>query len=664
MFTIDNDMTINVTRGDCGTFDVSATIDGAIYFFEPGDILRLKVFEKKNCENVVLKKDFGVEVITDTVTLSLTAQDTKIGEIINKPINYWYEIELNPETNPQTIVSYDDDGPKLFSLHPEGNETEEIYPEETEIGAFDYELDLTSNKALPNWVIAQEFFALQSKVKQIETGAMSVKAFGAVGDGVTDDREAIETAVSAIADNSVLSFPKGHYMIKSFPEEFVGTNYFNSAIFRIANKKNVVIDLNGSTIEICENGYVRYELFEFIDCENFVIKNGIIKGDRMSHDYTTVNSTHEWGCGVMVRSSKYSGRTDATNPEEFVEPTANKCYGQIANLEIYDFTGDGITINNGLSPGKVEVTDCNIHHCRRQGITIGDSDIVAVNRCHIHHIGTFDGVVGASPQSGIDIEPDMGTYHVSKVVLRDTVIENICGYTVVCAPRTIYESNGTLKGAKYIVDEMFIDSCTINGALYLGGWKKRTYNGEAVEYTPTLITNSELTHGLHYVLNSTKTDIELKYRALYFCGTKIFNSIINSCSEDIYTDNTDYTVFACPSTETVLIENCVINLLLENARLRNGQLTNVIVNGGSIYSFEQASNNATIKDCTNVTFNGCLFAITGAIKKFKFALCRFKNCGLVKDDTGTLALRNCYLDSRIFANASYVNCTIEDEIEV
>ena len=46
-----------------------------------------------------------------------------IGEVINKPTNYWYEIELNPNTQPQTIIGYDEDGEKLFVLYPEGSDT-------------------------------------------------------------------------------------------------------------------------------------------------------------------------------------------------------------------------------------------------------------------------------------------------------------------------------------------------------------------------------------------------------------------------------------------------------------------------------------------------------------------------------------------------------------
>ena len=58
----------------------------------------------------------------ESVTINLTKEDTKIAEIINKPVDYWYEIEMNPDTEPQTIIGYDEDGEKIFRLYPEGSE--------------------------------------------------------------------------------------------------------------------------------------------------------------------------------------------------------------------------------------------------------------------------------------------------------------------------------------------------------------------------------------------------------------------------------------------------------------------------------------------------------------------------------------------------------------
>lgn len=120
MFVINDDMTINITRGDAAVFSVGANIGEDSYEFKSGDVVRFKVFTKKNCDDVVLKKDVEVTENATTVKIELTKEDTKIGEVISKPVDYWYEVELNPETNPQTIIGYDDDGAKVFKLFPEG----------------------------------------------------------------------------------------------------------------------------------------------------------------------------------------------------------------------------------------------------------------------------------------------------------------------------------------------------------------------------------------------------------------------------------------------------------------------------------------------------------------------------------------------------------------
>ena len=125
MFVIGSDMTINITRGDAAVFTVSANIGEEAYQFKKGDIVRFKVFAKKNCSNVVLKKDVTVNAASNTVEISLESKDTKIGEIINKPTDYWYEVELDPDTNPQTIIGYDDDGAKIFKIFPEGGAADE-----------------------------------------------------------------------------------------------------------------------------------------------------------------------------------------------------------------------------------------------------------------------------------------------------------------------------------------------------------------------------------------------------------------------------------------------------------------------------------------------------------------------------------------------------------
>lgn len=122
MFIVNSDKSMSITRGDAVTFWVAAVLNGEDYHFKPDDVVRFKVFEKKNCESVVLKKDFKVTEDTLAVQIYLSGEETKVGEVISKPTDYWYEIELNPDTRPQTIVGYDEDGAKIFKVFPEGAE--------------------------------------------------------------------------------------------------------------------------------------------------------------------------------------------------------------------------------------------------------------------------------------------------------------------------------------------------------------------------------------------------------------------------------------------------------------------------------------------------------------------------------------------------------------
>lgn len=131
MFKIDqNTKQIDLTRGDIASIRVSAKKDdGENYVFQVGDVIRFKVFEKKHCNCVVLQKDTKATEETEEVVIELYSEDTKIGNIINKDTDYWYEIELNPDTAPQTIVGYYVDENKkvhemIFKLLPEGDEIE------------------------------------------------------------------------------------------------------------------------------------------------------------------------------------------------------------------------------------------------------------------------------------------------------------------------------------------------------------------------------------------------------------------------------------------------------------------------------------------------------------------------------------------------------------
>ncbi len=180
MFTIDSDNNISVTRGDVIYFGVSAEDPETkeLYMFQPGDVVRINVYGKNDCTDVVLKRDFLVYVPSEEVEIFLGKSETKIGDIINKPKDYWYEVVLNPDDKPQTIIGYGDDGAKVFKLLPEGEDDteqdEDIQPEDIPI--IDDELDEESERPVKNKAIAKAIVALLAKIDSLEREISSLKA--------------------------------------------------------------------------------------------------------------------------------------------------------------------------------------------------------------------------------------------------------------------------------------------------------------------------------------------------------------------------------------------------------------------------------------------------------------------------------------------------------
>ena len=113
MFKI-NGSTIEVTRGD--SMAINFSIEN--YTFSSGDKVEFRVYEKKGLDKEpVISKVVIISEETEVVRIEVPGTDTKIGEVVNKPVTYWYEIELNDAS---TIIGYDEDGAKELILYPEG----------------------------------------------------------------------------------------------------------------------------------------------------------------------------------------------------------------------------------------------------------------------------------------------------------------------------------------------------------------------------------------------------------------------------------------------------------------------------------------------------------------------------------------------------------------
>ena len=113
--------TISINRGDDGqSFDLRIPLNDTEYYtFKTTDIIKFGVYKKNgfNKDAIILKTITPVEETT-TLTIALTKAETTIGDLINMPTTYWYEIQLNDNT----IIGYDESGAKEFILYPEGSD--------------------------------------------------------------------------------------------------------------------------------------------------------------------------------------------------------------------------------------------------------------------------------------------------------------------------------------------------------------------------------------------------------------------------------------------------------------------------------------------------------------------------------------------------------------
>lgn len=318
MYRINEDNSIYATRGDIVILSVSADDNGKPYTFQAGEVLRIKVFGKKDAESVVLQKDFPITTATQTVELFLDENDTKMGEVISKPKDYWYEVELNPFDNPQTIIGYDEDGPKIFKLFPEGADIPPYVPDPEDIPVIDAELDMASDRPVANQVIARAFANLQAGYQATHEAVAKLhvtpQMFGAIGDGVADDTAAFVKAL----EYSKVYIPSGTYKLHptaskllylkdnqsiigssesvilwgdnygyDFIPCFIGNNVKNVSISSLKFKFNGVLNLDNTEVTYCGITTRRRNFCAFIGLisSELSVKNCTVEGVDSSHPY-------------------------------------------------------------------------------------------------------------------------------------------------------------------------------------------------------------------------------------------------------------------------------------------------------------------------------------------------------------------------------------------
>lgn len=365
MFIVYEDMSISLNRGDVGVIPVPQSKDGDYgYSISAGDVLRIRVFPKKKCEEVALVKDFLVETATSVIELELDGTDTKIGDIINKPTTYWYEIELNPDTYPQTIVGYNEDGPKVFMLYPEGDDSGELPSINTgkPVTVSDEAVKSIINNEIFKEILKNAIIAIDQKYdsesKNAQSGIAVAEAIKGLRQVVSGWMEYMETEIVVPGDEEVKDYVDDALIVDDFDvglkfedynlyKCFVITNDGGNSFDGVMSSEIVVTNRNkmpvskGTRIipgDSCViQGFAAFdENNKFLSYNSRALDGSDIYGDSDIFSYETFDQlTVEWDGYIMISIRFTDTSIESLTDEQFNELVSGVKFFKTLNLKEY-----------------------------------------------------------------------------------------------------------------------------------------------------------------------------------------------------------------------------------------------------------------------------------------------------------------------------------------
>lgn len=201
---------------------------------------------------------------------------------------------------------------------------------------------------------------------------VSVKDFGAVGDGITDDAPAIQRALDA---GGTILVPAGDYRL-------------GSTLAIKSDNTTLVGEGSASMLRLMDN-----------------IKKTVI---MLPVDYVSLGGLEP---SLVVNNVKISNLTISGNHNGLAEPGQSDYFGimvlqannvVISNVDLHDFPSDGISVSNGSQPVRNITIENSRIKSRRNGIHIGFVDGAIIRNNYI--VDTPDQSWGPAAANAIDVE--------------------------------------------------------------------------------------------------------------------------------------------------------------------------------------------------------------------------------------------------------------------
>lgn len=252
-------------------------------------------------------------------------------------------------------------------------------------------------------------------------------AYGAVGDGVTDDTDALQAGLEAVRAGGVLELAADHTYLVSGPLEISGAT-------------DLGIAGNGATIRVAD-GTPTNARFLVARCERCVVRDLVYDGNRANRTPAEASGAHGFAiyggrdfafCGVTVRNATcdgfYVAAGDSTDPSTY--------------------------------PLRGVFHESSAFNAYRQGMSIINANDIQILG------GEYSDTSGTAPSAGIDLEPNDGSASpgITDVLIRGVRFARNDGAGVT--------GGGAVQISRITIeDSTFVDNAHRGGAGFRTGFR-------------------------------------------------------------------------------------------------------------------------------------------------------------------------------------------------
>lgn len=303
------------------------------------------------------------------VTISVPTL-TQANQTIKGKVGDTYQLTLDGNENQEILadnITFESDNPNAVSVGDRGLLTME------KIGAATIKAYIGSKEN-----VQQCYVIVEGEVTDPENDSRALVYHQAAG--CTDDTPKINELLRnwewAPDRYDYMYIPEGVYHIDA-------VNDFGGIV--LTDNQTLIMSPD-TQLEAIGNNQKNSQMIYAFGRKNIVISGGKLVGERNSH----IGTSGEWGHGINI--------TGCTNVH-ISDVEVSQCWGDGIYLGLYNGWDEAGNKKEYLSNG-ITINNCNLHHNRRNNLSITDVSNVAVTNCKFNYAS------GTDPQYGIDIEPN------------------------------------------------------------------------------------------------------------------------------------------------------------------------------------------------------------------------------------------------------------------